>query len=100
MKGLQQIKSMGNVKSSHSAGIRSIPNFQRSIFLEMYKLRNSQNRLKKLIQMLDKARNEATTQLETIYSRIKTIQNESPAEWHLKSQNVKTKSFKTMSINF
>lgn len=100
MKGLRQINSTGNLKSSHSAGIRSIPNFQRSIFLEMYTLRNSQNRLEKLIQMLDKARNEATTQLETIYNRIKTIQNESPAEWHLKSKNIKTKSFKTMSINF
>lgn len=97
MKGLRQINSNGNLKSSHNAGLRSIPNYQRSIFLELYTLRNSQNRLEKLIQMLDKARNEAATQLETIYRRIETIQNESP---HLKNQNLKTKSFKTLSINF
>jgi hypothetical protein len=97
MKGLRQINSNGNLKSSHNVGLRSIPNYQRSIFLELYTLRNSQNRLEKLIQMLDKARNEATTQLETIYRRIETIQNESP---HLKSQNLRINSFKTMSINF
>jgi hypothetical protein len=100
MKDLNQINSIGNLISSQSAGIRSIPNCQRSIYLELYTLKNSQNRLEKLIYRLDKARNEATMQLKGICRRIQTLQNESQTSGRLKSQNLKTKSFKTMSINF
>lgn len=85
MKGMLQIAGVRNMKSAHSVGLRSIPKVQRSNYLELYVLGSERTRLEKEIQAIDKRRNAAQRQLETVCKRIAVLHEETH-----KTQEAKT----------
>jgi len=90
-----------DIKSIHSVGARSIPKVQRSSYLELYMLRREKDRLEKEIFALDKRRNAASRQLNSINNRIEKLQKETHEEQKIKTyRSVPTRPLKTMAINY
>lgn len=101
MKGTLQIPGSRDIKSIHSVGARSIPKVQRSSYLELYMLRREKDRLEKEIFALDKRRNTANRQLDSINKRIEKLQKETHEEQKIKTyRSVPTRPLKTMAINY
>ncbi|MFH1287496.1 MAG: hypothetical protein ABII25_02240 [bacterium] len=101
MKGMLQVASVGDIKSIHSAGLRSIPKVQRSSYLELYMFKREKDRLEKEVFALDKRRNTAGRILNDLYKRIETLQKEVNNEEKIKTyRNVPTKPLKTMAIHY
>jgi hypothetical protein len=101
MRGLQQISSLRNIKSIQSVGARSIPKVQRSSYLELYILRREKDRLEKEIFVLEKRKNAADSQLNSINKRIVKLQRETHEEQKIKPyKNVSMRPLKTMAINY
>ena len=76
MKGILQVTGVREIKSIHSAGLRSIPKVQRSAYLELYMHQREKDRLAKEIFLLDKKRNTAKRLLNSIDKRIEKLQTE------------------------
>jgi hypothetical protein len=101
MKGIMQTQGIGNIKTIHSIGARSIPKVQRSSHLELYGLGREKDRLEKEIFALNKRTRIAQRQLDSFYRRIKTLQEETYEEQKIKThRSVPTKPLKTMAINY
>jgi len=84
MKGMLQTQGIGNIKSIHSIGARSIPKVQRSSHLELYALGREKDRLEKEIYALNKRTSVAERQLDSVYMRIKKLQKEIHEEQKMK----------------
>lgn len=101
MKGILQVPGVRDIKSIHSIGARSIPKVQRSGYLELYMLRREKDRLEKEIFALDKRRNTAKRQLDSVSKRIEKLQKETHEEQKIKTyRGIPTKPLKTMAINY
>ncbi len=101
MKGIMQTLGIGNIKSIHSIGARSIPKVQRSSHLDLYALGREKDRLAKEIFALNKRTNIAQRQLDSVYRRIKKLQEEVYEEQKIKThRSVPTKPLKTMAMNY
>lgn len=101
MKGIQEISCLRNIRSVHSVGARSIPKVQRSSYLELYILKREKDRLEKEIGMLEKRKNAADRQLESVTNRIKKLQKETNEEKKIKTyKSVPTRPLKSMAIHY
>jgi hypothetical protein len=101
MKTISQTQGVRNVKSIHSIGASSIPKSQKSGYLELYILGSERNRLEKEIFALDKRRNTAKNQLDSVCSRIKKLQKETHEAQEIKThKGAPTKPLRTMAINY
>ena len=101
MKGILQVPGVRDIKSIHSVGARSIPKVQRSGYLELYMLRREKDRLEKEIFALDKRRNTAKRQLDSVSKRIVKLQKETHEEQKIKTyRGIPTRPLKTMAINY
>ncbi len=101
MKGTLQTLGIRDIKSTHSVGARSIPKAQRSSYLELYVLGSEKQRLEKEIFALDKRRDAAKKQFDSICKRIKNLQKETHDKQEIKTcRDIPTKPLKTMPINY
>jgi predicted nucleic acid-binding Zn-ribbon protein len=100
MKGIQHIYSIRDIKSIHSAGTRSIPRIQRSDYLKIYMLKREKDRLEKEIFALDKRRNAANRQLNSINKRIEKLQEETGEGEEIKTSVSSAGGLKKMTINY
>ena len=101
MKGMLEIPSVRDIKSIHSAGARSIPQVQRSSYIELYMLKREKDRLEKEIFALDKRNNTANRQLSSISKRIEKIQKEVHEEQKLGTyKNIPARAVRTMAISY
>jgi len=102
MRGIQQISGLGNIKSIHSIGARSIPKVQRSSYLEPYMLRREKDRLEKEIFALNKRKTSADRQLDSIAKRIERLQKETQDDHKVKTYNrdISARPLKKMAINY
>jgi len=101
MRGIQQMPGVRDIKSIHSIGARSIPKVQRTSYLELYMLRREKDRLEKEIFAIDKKRNAAIRQLDSIDKRIEKLQKEVHEEQKIKTcRSIPTRPLKTMAINY
>src|SRR3972149_6840359 len=101
MKGIMQTQGIGNIKSIHSIGARSIPKARRSSHLELYALGREKDRLEKEIFALNKRTRTAQRQLDSVYRQIKKLQEETYDEQKIKThRSVPTRPLKTMAINY
>ena len=101
MKGMVQVLNSRDIKSIHSVGVRSIPKVQRSGYLELYMLRREKDRLEKEIFAIDKRRDSANRQLNSINKRIEKLQQEADREQKVKTyRNIPTKPLKTMTVTY
>ena len=101
MKTISQTQGVRNVKSIHSIGASSIPKSQKSGYLELYILGSERNRLEKEIFALNKRTSIAQRQLDSVYRRIKKLQEEIYEEQKIKThRSVPTRPLKTMAINY
>ena len=101
MRGIQQISGLGNIKSIHSIGARSIPKVQRSSYLEPYVLRREKDRLEKEIFALNKRKTSADRQLDSVSKRIERLRKETHEEQKIKTyRGISAKPLKKMAINY
>ena len=101
MKGIMQTQGIENIKSVRSIGARSIPKVQRSSHLELYVLEREKDRLEKEVFALNKRTSIAKRQLDSVYRRLKKLQEEIYEEQEIKThRSVTTKPLKTMAINY
>jgi predicted nucleic acid-binding Zn-ribbon protein len=101
MKGIMQTQGIGNIKSIHSIGARSIPKVQRSSYLDLYMLEREKDRLEKEIHTLNKRRSTAKRQLDSINKRIENLRKETHEKEKIKTyRSVPTKPLRTMAINY
>ena len=102
MRGMSQTRGLRAIKSPRSVGVSSVPKAQRSTYLELYMLRNERDRVEKEISVLDKRRNAAKRQLDTVCSRITKLQKEAQ---HTKQENpardeTAARPLSTMPVNY
>ena len=101
MRGMMQVAGIRDVKSIQSTGTRSIPKVQRSSYLELYMLKREKDRLEKEIYSLDKRRNTAKRQLDSISIRIEKQQKGIHQEQEIGTyRSIPTKPLKTMGISY
>ena len=101
MKGIMQTQGMGNIRSMHSTGARSIPKVQRSSYLELYALRRERDRLEKEIYALNKRTNLAHRQLDGVIKRIGNLRKDTNEEQEGNaSKSVPPRRIKTMTVNY
>lgn len=101
MKKNFNISRLRDVKSMHSIGARCIPKVLRSSYLDLYLCKKEMERLEKEIFILDKKRNSANIQLESINEQIRKLQKEILNE--KKNRSIKTtpsKPIKLMSLKY
>ncbi|MBI5242769.1 MAG: hypothetical protein HY922_03670 [Elusimicrobia bacterium] len=104
MRSKRPIFGLREIKSIHSAGIRSIPKTQRSGYLELYTLGREKDRLEKESFALDKRRAAAARQLSAVIGRIIKLQKgtgltERPAA-PKGVRSIQTRPMKTLGINY
>lgn len=95
------VPGIRDVKNMHSLGARCIPNVLRSSYLELYLRKKEMERLEKEIFILDKKRNSANMQLESIGKQIRKLHKETLDE--RKNNSIKTtpsKPIKLMSLKY
>jgi peptidoglycan hydrolase CwlO-like protein len=96
-----QISGLLDIKSIHSAGLRSIPKVQRSSYLELYMLKTEKSRLEQEIFALDKRNQTLQRQLESIDRRIEKLQKEAYEEQKIKTHKRGfIKPLKTIRVNY
>ncbi|MBU0661795.1 MAG: hypothetical protein ABH967_02550 [Patescibacteria group bacterium] len=76
MKKISNVLGIRNVKNMHTIGARCIPKILRSNYLELYLRNKEMERLEKEIFLLDKKRNSANIQLESISKQVRKLQKE------------------------
>lgn len=90
-----------DIRSIHSAGIRSIPKGLRSPYLKLYTLSNEEKRLKKESGILGKKKAVVDGRLEDVNDRMEKLKKEISKESKDKVyKNVRTNPVKTMSVNY
>ena len=98
---VMQLPGLRDIRSIHSAGIRSIPKVQRSPHLELYTLSREKLRLEKEIYALDKRTNAAKRQLANILKRMEGLQKEVHQEESIKTyRGLPRRPLKTMAIKY
>lgn len=102
MRGMSETRGARAIKSPRSVGVRSVPKAQRSTYLELYMLRNEKDRVEKEISVLDKRRNAAKRQLDSVCSRIAKLQREAQyTKQQSPTRNETTaRPLSTMPINY
>ena len=104
MRSKQPMTSSQGIKTIHSAGIRSIPQAQRSSYLDLYTLGREKGRLEKELFALDKRRTAGVRQLDNVIKRIIRLQKETSEEGRAKTpkgmHSVHVKPLKTMAIQY
>ncbi len=101
MRGMQQISNLRNIKSNHSAGVRSIPKVQRSGYLDLYTLKREKDRLEKEIFVLEQRKTAADRELNSISKRIERLQKETHEEQKIKTcKDISVRSLKKMAIHY
>ena len=101
MGGIQHRAGLRDVKTIHSVGMRSIPKVQRSNYLELYMLGTEKDRLEKEMFALEKRRNSAQKQLDSLNTRIEKLRKEVHVEQKRKTyRNIPTKPLRTMPIRY
>ncbi len=101
MRGMQQISNLRNIKSIHSAGVRSIPKVQRSSYLDLYALKREKDRLEKEVFVLGQRRTIADKELDSIAKRIERLQKDTHEEQKIKTyKDVSARSLKKMAIHY
>jgi len=101
MKNMFNVPGIKDVKNMHSIGARCIPKVLRSSYLELYLCKKEMERLEKEIFFLDKKRNSANMQLESIGKQFRILQKEILDEQ--KNKSIKTtpsKQIKLMSLKY
>ena len=101
MKKISNVLGIRNVKDMHTIGARCIPKILRSNYLELYLRNKEMERLEKEIFLLDKKRNSANIQLESISKQVRKLQKEIIDE--KKNISIKTapsKPVKLMSLKY
>ncbi|MBU2507777.1 MAG: hypothetical protein KJ799_13800 [Bacteroidetes bacterium] len=101
MKKISNVLGIRNVKNMHTIGARCIPKILRSNYLELYLRNKEMERLEKEIFLLDKKRNSANIQLESISKQVRKLQKEIIDE--KKNISIKTapsKPVKLMSLKY
>ena len=98
---LPYARGVTDVKSIHTAGVRSIPKRLRSPYLDLYVLARERERLKKEEYVFGKRGVAVETRLAMIDKRMKKIQEEIEKAFQgSSSSNPYKKVLKTMSINY
>ncbi len=101
MKRSASAPGLRQVKSVHSAGVRSIPKVQRSGYLELYMMDREKDRLEQEIVVLDKRRNTAKKQIDDIHNRMKELEKQAQTQQGVKSyRSVPTKPLKSMAMRY
>ena len=101
MRGMQQISNLSNIKSIHSAGVRSIPKVQRSGYLDLYTLKREKDRLEKEAFVLEQKKTAADSELNSIAKRIERLQKETHEEQKVKTyRSISARPLKKMAINY
>ena len=76
MKKIRYVPSIRDMKSMHTAGIRSIPKAQRSSYLDLFILSKEKDRLEKESFMVGKRSSSLDKQLATIDKRMEILKKE------------------------
>lgn len=94
--------SLRDIKSISSAGIRSIPKVQRSLYLDLYMLKREENKVEQAMIYLDKRRNSLRKQLQSIKQRVDRLQKEMPQEQQVvkSSKNIERRPLKRIAITY
>ncbi len=101
MKALSEIATIGNVRSMHSIGARSVPKVQRSPYLDLYALKREKDRLEKEAAVLEKKVKITGRLLRDVNKLISGLQEELQEDGAVKSfRNTKTNPLKTMPISY
>ena len=89
------------IRSIHTVGVKSVPNTQKSQYLELYVLGSEKSRLVKETLSLDARRETIHLQLESINARIlklhRQIERQQQAEAGVKAPS---QPIKTVDINY
>lgn len=98
---LPYAKGVIDVKSIHTAGVRSIPKSHRSPYLDLYVLAREKDRLEKENYVFGRRSVAVDTRLKTINKRMQKLQEEIQEQSKTHSfSNPSKKSLKTMAINY
>lgn len=102
MKKRIHVTGLRDIKSIHSAGIRSIPKVQRSLYLDLYMLKREENKVEQALIYLDKRRNSLRRQLQSIKQRVDRLQKEMLQEQQVvkSSKNMERRSLKRLAIKY
>lgn len=76
MKKIVHARGLRDVKSIHSAGIRSIPKAQRSAYLELFILAQEKERLAKEHFLVSARNNSLHKQLQSVKRRMNRVQED------------------------
>src|SRR3989338_3319616 len=76
MKKIRYVPSIRDMKSMHTAGIRSIPKAQRSSYLDLFILSKERDRLEKESFMVGKRNSSLDKQLAIIDKRMEILKKE------------------------
>ena len=91
MKKIRYVPSIRDMKSMHTAGIRSIPKAQRSSYLDLFILSKEKDRLEKESFMVGKRGSSLDKQLTTINRRMEILKKEISQEGQPIVRSFKTK---------
>lgn len=97
---IQYVRSVTDVKSIHTAGVRSIPKQLRSPYLDLYILAREKDRLEKENYVFGKRGLAVDKRLKMINKRMEKLQEEIKEEPKSHSYSPSKKFLKTMSINY
>ncbi len=97
---LPYTRGLVDIKSIHTAGVRSIPKQMRSPYLDLYVLAREKERLEKESYVFGKRSLTTDKRLKMINKRMAKIQEEIKEESKSYSHGPSKKSLKTMSINY
>jgi len=101
MKTIQQLPSLGDIKSVRSVGATSIPKIKRPTHLELYVLAREKDRLEKELAALNRRRNTAIGNLTGVNDQIEKLQEEALEQQKSKKcEKTPQKPLKTLSVNY
>lgn len=100
MRKLPYARGVVDIKSIHTAGVRSIPKQLRSPYLDLYILAREKERLGKENYIFGKRGVTVEKRLKLINQRMEKLQEEIKEETKSHSYSPSKKFLKTMSINY
>jgi hypothetical protein len=74
MRGMQEIATPRDMRTIHSAGVRTLPKTVSSCYLQLYMLKVEENRLKKELFITEKRMDSIRSKFNDISKRINTLQ--------------------------
>ncbi len=101
MKTMQQLPSMGDIRSVRSIGATSIPKVKRPVHLDLYVLSMEKSRLEKELAVLDKKRSTIMRKLEEVDAQIEKLQKQVfRKKKDSDSEDISQKPLKTLTVNY